>query len=757
MTQTLRTVLLWLAVPLITSPVVGQSLFQLRSPQETGVDFVNEITEDAKRNIIRYQGYYDGGGVALADFNNDGLLDLFFTGNSSPNRLYVNRGNLRFEEVTASSGLRETGPGWFTGVSLVDVNQDGWMDLYVCKSGLFDESNRRNKLYVNNGDLTFTEQAADYGLDHAGYSTQAVFFDYDRDNDLDVYLTNYGKPDPSQVLTSAPQMRRQRDPHGGDKLLENVDGRYQDVSQQAGIYEHTWGFAHSAGVGDFNRDGWPDLFVSNDFTEHDFVYLNNQQGGFEERGASVLRHMSNFSMGNDVADFNNDGLPDLVVVDMVAEDNKRLKENMSGMQRDEFQRFLDLGYHYQYMFNMLHLNTGAGEFSDIAHLAGISNTDWSWAPLFADFDNDGWKDLYITNGLRRDARNQDARYVFVDLVNQAEQAGRTALTEAEWMKALDAMPSEKLTNYVYRNVNGLRFENRVEAWGLDVASFSNGAAYGDLDNDGDLDLVVNNINDPAFVYENVGGAGKNYLKVALQGPAGNRHGLGAEVSIWARGEQQLMINQWTRGYRSAMAGALHFGLGDAGTVDSVQVKWPDGRVTLAERIPANSTLVVEYTPATVSPRSKAIPKPFSSVDNIAQPAYRHSENLFDDFNREVLLPHTLSALGPFSAVGDVNGDGLEDFYIGGAMGRAGSLYLQQANATFQIKYLAAFNRDAGFEDMGSHFFDCDQDGDLDLYVVSGGNEQALGDGKYQDRLYLNDGSGSYSHSDGLTEMDFSGS
>ena len=732
-------------------------LFSLKKASHTNIDFVNTITEDAINNIINYQNYYDGGGVAIADFNKDGLPDVFFTGNMVQNKLYLNKGDLEFEDITSSAGLTETGLGWYTGVNIVDINNDGWLDMYVCKSGQLDPVNRKNVLYINNGDLTFTERASEYGLDHDGYSSQALFLDFDRDGDLDMFLANLGPAENTSFKNDANELRKLSDPYKGDKLFENINGKYVDITKNSGIFDHALGFAHSVGVGDFNNDNWPDIFVCNDYTEYDFYYLNNGDKTFTESGKTSFKHFSNASMGNDVSDFNNDGLLDIVVVDMVAEDNKRLKENMGGMQRNDFEFFLSKGYFYQYMFNMLHMNTGNSTFSDIAHLANISNTDWSWSPLFADFDNDGWKDLYVTNGLKRDARNQDAKYVYFDLLKKANKQGRESLSDEEWEQALNAMPSEKLKNYMYKNVNGLRFEKVIDQWGTGIASFSNGSAYSDLDNDGDIDLVVNNINEEAFVFENQSNKSNNYINFNLVGPKNNTEGIGTKIKIWASGNLQLQERQFNRGFRSSMVGSVHFGLGETTKIDSILVSWPDQSSQIIYDLKANQKLELNYAKANNSYHEPNPKHTFKPAKDILIPPYEHVENKFSDFDREVLLPHTMSALGPFIEVGDVNGDDLEDFFVGGSYGSPGMIYFQTNDGKFQRKSQIPFEQDKDFEDAGSLFFDYDNDGDLDLYVVSGGNEFDTSSEKYQDRLYQNDSYGNFSKTSVLPKINISGS
>jgi hypothetical protein len=568
-------------------------LFKLRKSSETGIDFANTLTEDKYRNIIRYQGYYDGGGVATADFNNDGLIDIFFTANLSPNAFYVNKGGFRFEDQTAKAGLQKEGFGWYNGVTVVDINNDGWMDMYVCRSGNLQPENRKNMLYINNGDLTFTDQAAEYGLDHSGYSAHGAFFDFDNDGDLDMYLANYGIVSSTSSETKAAALRRQRDEFSGDKLFENKDGQFIDITRQAGIFENHYGFAQSVGIGDFNNDGWEDIYVCNDFFEDDYLYINQGNKTFVNELPGSMNHTSSSSMGNDIADFNNDGLLDIIVLDMVAEDNRRMKENLGGFEKKAFDFFVALGFHYQYMFNTLQLNHGNDTYSEIAHLAGIPNTDWSWAPLFADFDNDGLKDLYITNGLKKDARNLDAKYEFEAILRNAHAQGRTELTDEEWTRGIESMPAERLKNYMYKNNGDLTFSKVTDSWGLGYASFSSGAAYADLDNDGDLDIVVNNITDKAYIFENTA-VNTNYLKIRLQGSgAANINGLGAKVEIFHNGHRQLQQNHFSRGFRSAMANDLHFGLGADKLIDSLVVQWPGRKMQILKDITGQSDFGIE--------------------------------------------------------------------------------------------------------------------------------------------------------------------
>ncbi|WP_020529970.1 VCBS repeat-containing protein [Flexithrix dorotheae] len=732
--------------------IYGQTpLFKQILPSQSGVDFVNEIEDDQHKNIIQYQSYYDGGGVAAADFNNDGLTDLFFTGNLSANKLYVNKGNLQFQDISSAAGIQSTTIKWTTGVTVVDINQDGWMDIYLCQSGNLKTENRKNKLYINNGNLTFTESALMYGLDRAGYSTQATFFDYDKDGDLDLFQANYGIVDANQDNDKAFKMREFSSPFNGDKLFENLGGYFSDVTSKSGIIDHAFGFAHAVSVGDVNQDGWDDIFVSNDFFEYDYLYLNNGDKTFTESSEKAFRHMSNYSMGNDLGDYNNDGLPDIITLDMVAADNKRLKENMGGMQKEAFDFFLENGFQHQYMFNCLQKNIGNGHFSEVGQIAGISNTDWSWAPLLADFNNDGWKDLYITNGIKRDARNSDAKIFFENLLKKAAKEGRTALTKEEWERALEAMPSVKLKNYFFLNNRDLTFSNHTENSGLNIPSFSNGAVYTDLDNDGDLDIVVNNVNDPAFIFENQSNRLKkgNYLKIDFKGSTQNRNGIGAKVWLYHPGQVQYQQYTYNHGFRSSMAVPLHFGIGELLKVDSLKVMWPDGSVEVKAGVAGNQLITLDIQDSenhSLSPqKTLGNSSFFSEVSTKKQINHISREEDYDDFIKEELLPHKMSALGPFMSSGDVNGDGLEDIFIGGAKGFPGTVYFQNALGSFEKQNTGVFIDHAFYEDIGNVFFDADTDGDLDLYVVSGGNELPRNDKSYLDRIYLNDGLGNFTY------------
>lgn len=747
-------------------PPQGATYFQRLEPAKTGITFTNQLTETEELNVLSYEYFYNGGGVAVGDINNDGLPDLYFSGNMTPNKLYLNKGNLQFEDITEKAGLAGRPNGWNTGVNFVDINADGWLDLYLAYSGDKPEELRRNELYINNGSPlpaspkgggeepqglalpAFTEKAAEYGLADPAYTTHSLFFDYDRDGDLDCYLLNHSI-DEFQNFDAA-FVKKMTDIYAGDKLFRNDNGRFTEVTKAAGIRNNPLGFGLGVAASDLDGDGWPDLYVSNDYTEEDYLYMNKGDGAFREDLQHCLGHIPNFSMGNDIADFNNDALPDIMALDMLPEDNRRQKLLYGPDEYEKFQSQLRNGFYHQVMRNMLQLNNGDGSFSEVGQLAGVSNTDWSWAALLADFDNDGWKDLFISNGYLRDYTNRDfMSYYAAERIKEARGETSEAL-----MAIIGHMESTKTHNYIFRNEGNLQFSNQVKNWGFETPMLTNGAAYADLDNDGDLDLVLNNVNEPAAVYENKSPRG-NYLKVQLEGSGGNRFGIGARVEVHAGGQVMMQEFMPTRGFQSSMHTPLHFGLGSAAGADSLLVRWPGGREQRLAGVAGNRLLTLKEADAGSPAARREAPVLFKAVPPPLP--FTHVQKPTVDFKRQALLPYMLTGQGPAMARGDVNGDGREDAFVGGAKLQAGDIFLQQADGSFRASGQEALRKDLIHEDVDAAFFDADQDGDLDLYVVSGGYDYLPEDLALQDRLYLNDGKGGFSRAgEALPSMRSSG-
>ncbi len=715
----------------------AEAVFVEVDQRHTGIDFRNLLNENENFNIFKYQYFNNGGGLAAGDFNNDGLEDLVFTGNMVKNRLYINEGNLRFTDVTQRAGIAEK-EGWCTGVTTVDINQDGWLDLYICRTAYPFDTLRSNLLFINNGDLTFTEQAADYGLDDQAFSTHSAFFDYDLDGDLDLFLLNHSTVEYSKGSLEVMQLRNKHEPEFTNKLYRNDGGRFVNVTEEAGIYSNVLTFSLGISISDFNQDDLPDIFIGNDFNEPDYLFINRGNGTFTESFSDFFDHTSMFSMGSDAADCNNDGLVDLISLDMLPRTNYQQKMHAGVDNYDKLSMLAENGFYHQSSRNMLQLNNGDGSYSEVGQLAGVSNTNWSWAPLFFDFDNDGYRDLFIANGYPRDHTDMD----FLNFTANEVVRINKGEDPIDFDGYMEQMPPIILPNFFYRQTAPLQFSDQAVAWGLDEPLVSQSAVYSDLDNDGDLDLVLNNTGDVASVYENRSEElfDHHYLKVKLIGGPGNAAGIGAKLSLYARDHVVFQEQQPVRGFQSTVGPILHFGLGDITQLDSVVVRLPEGRTIRLQNVAVDQVLEInlEQAQATSPPLAAT-----SLYQETAWPEYQHRERSFNDFKLQSLLPWFMSRPGPALATADVNGDGREDAYCGQGAGSTGALWTQTTDGSFSpIDW--AHNPEC--EDVAAVFFDADQDGDQDLVVCSGSYEFPTGAAALRDRLYLNDGQGQFSPS-----------
>jgi hypothetical protein len=744
-------------VTLVHSCSIKSKQFTKLSAKRTGIEFRNIIKETENFNHLEYSYLYNGGGVAIGDINNDGLPDLFFAGNLAKCRLYLNKGNLKFEDITKKAGVssKET---WNNGVTMADINGDGFVDIYVCSSTDDRPIYRRNLLYINNGDLTFSEKATEYGIGDPAYSTHSTFFDYDKDGDLDLFVLNHSVDKYAMFTKKSAEYKKKQSSEYGEKFYINLGNRFVDATKETGIHSNVINFGLGVAVADFNNDKWPDIYVCNDYYENDYFYMNQKDGTFSEQMRDYFSHISFSSMGNDAADINNDGFIDLFTLDMLPNENVEQKLVAGPHNYEKYKLLEKRGFYHQTTRNMLQLNNYGKFFTEIGQYAGIFSTNWSWSPLICDYDNDGLKDIFISNGYGKNNTHMDVLSLFVEDMKKHKQ-GKKGMSNMEFV---EKVPATILKNYMFKNNGDLTFTNVCDDWGFETKTLSNGTAYADLDNDGDMDLVINNINEYASIYRNNANriSDNHYLRIKLKGSGKNTGGIGARIDVSCGKKTFTQEFYPSRGYMSSMGHTLVFGLGEAVTVDDLTVTWPDLRVQTLSNINADQTITLDNEEARIEePEPKkvyqTIFKPLKDEEIIQ---YRHVENDFIDFKKQSLLPFLLSTQGPFITKGDVNNDGLTDLFIGGAKDSPGSMFFQRKDNTFELQKMECFLNDQGSEDIGVLFIDVDGDKDLDLYVVSGGNEYTLTSKELKDRLYLNDGSGSFSKSKNhLPEMISSGS
>ncbi|WP_052316194.1 VCBS repeat-containing protein [Cyclobacterium marinum] len=729
--------------------------FEKLPGRKTGVKFQNKLIEDQHTNILTYEYFYNGGGVAIGDINNDGLDDLFFTGNMTPNALYLNQGDFKFKNIGKASGVQGKN-AWSTGATMVDINGDGYLDIYVCYSGKGNEASRKNELFINQQDNTFIDEAEKYGLADPANSIQAAFFDFDLDGDLDMYLLNHNTQVINEIDFDA--KRKDRNPLAGDKLFRNDGGVFTDISESAGIMGNSMGFGLGIAVADINEDGFPDLHVSNDYIEPDYLYINNGDGTFSESLTEKLQHISYFSMGSDISDVNNDGLVDIFTLDMLPEEDIRQKLLYGPENYEQYALMVMKGFYHQNMRNMLHINQGTGLFSEIGQLAGMSNTDWSWAAFFTDFDNDGWKDLFVSNGYYRDYTNRD----FLKYKGDYYFSKARANEKADTLHLVTSMSSTPIHDYLFKNENGINFKEVSEDWGLSDPNFSNGAAYADLNNDGALDLVINHLNDYAGIYANILKPEKNkgnYLRLMLKGDGLNSSGIGAKVKVYVNGMQQYLEQQPTRGFQSSVSHVLHLGLGMAEIIDSLRITWPGGKEQWVRNVNANQILVLKEEDAKKQSDKKNKPRPSVFTKIVSPIPYLHEEAGFNDFKRQPLLSHMLSPTGPVIAKGDVNNNGFTDVFVGGTSEKPGKLYFQVSTGQFLESQGLDLSEEIGAATTDALFFDANGDGLVDLYLVKGGYHDFERDSpELADQLYINQGAGNFKkEEDALPNIKNSGS
>jgi len=735
----------------------ANALFIKLPSSETGISFSNPVEDDSSYNILTYRNFYNGGGVATGDINNDGLPDIFLTANLADSKLYLNKGNFQFEDITTSSGIKSR-KGWRTGVTMADVNADGWLDIYICNSGDIKGDDKENELYINQHNNTFKEQAKEYGLNDSGFTTHISFFDYDLDGDLDFFLMNHSLRF-NGTFNERSSYTGTYDTLAADYLFKNDEGKFTDVSASSGINRSIIGYGLGLSVADINLDGYPDLYIGNDFHENDYLYINQKNGTFKDELETSMRHTSQFSMGTDIADITNDGFPEIISMDMMPEDPYILKRSLGEDEYNLFHFKIEHGYHPQFAHNALQLNRRNGLFSDIGFYSNVFASDWSWSALWTDFDNDGWKDLFISNGILRDMTNLD----FVKYTSGYTADASKLSDPAEMWKVVKDMPSTKLTNYLFKNNHQLGFTNQTTDWGLTKKSVSNGAAYADLDNDGYPDLVINNLNDDATIYRNNGARLKpaKYLRVKLKGAGKNTFGIGAKVHVQTAHSSQVQEEYLSRGFQSSVDPVMHFGLATDSIIWSITVNWPGGKVSVIKNIKADTLLIIDEKDASAGSADKEhqpLQTMFKNVTASSGINFTDHPSKFVDFKISPLLPYQLSKTGPCLAKADVNGDGLEDVFVGASATDASVLYLQTADGKFISAASQPWAADKNITTNDALFFDPDGDGDRDLYLVSGGADYPINSPYYQDRVFENDGHGNFKKLDNaLPDETISGS